>query len=133
MTKTLRVLEREGWETKPAPDLDENRLTAEEIDENFLALEDDKVDKVDAHSLVADTEIAKIHSQNTDTNLGALSIKDPVIDADLVVSRDSEDDDKLKTSTWAQIKAFLGIEDKADKAPTATNNDIAGLDADGDL
>ena len=51
MSKTLRVRTREGWATKPAPDLDENRLTAEEIDDNFLAMED------------AD------HTQNTDTSL----------------------------------------------------------------
>ena len=40
MSKTLRVRTRTGWTTKPAPDLDENRLTAEEIDDNFLAMED---------------------------------------------------------------------------------------------
>ena len=40
-TKTLRVLTREGWVTKPIADLDENRLTAEEVDGNFLALEDE--------------------------------------------------------------------------------------------
>ena len=40
MTKTLRVRERTGWTTKPVEDLDENRLTAEEVDDNFLALED---------------------------------------------------------------------------------------------
>ena len=42
MTKTLRVRTRTGWTTKPAPDLDENRLTAEEIDDNFLALDTEK-------------------------------------------------------------------------------------------
>ncbi len=41
MTKTLRVRERDGWTTKPVADLDENRLTAEEIDDNFLTLEDE--------------------------------------------------------------------------------------------
>jgi hypothetical protein len=46
MSKTLRVRTRTGWTTKPAPDLDENRLTAEEIDDTFLALDDDKANKV---------------------------------------------------------------------------------------
>ena len=41
MSKTLRVRTRQGWTTKPAPDLAENRLTAEEVDDNFLTLEDD--------------------------------------------------------------------------------------------
>ena len=39
MSLTLRVREAEGHTTKPAPDIDENRLTAEEIDDNFLSLE----------------------------------------------------------------------------------------------
>lgn len=39
MTKHLRVRTRTGWTTKPAPDLPENRLTAGEVDDNFLALE----------------------------------------------------------------------------------------------
>ncbi len=45
-TKTLRVLERLGWTTKPAPDIPDNRLTAEEVDHNFLQMEDEKVDHV---------------------------------------------------------------------------------------
>jgi hypothetical protein len=45
MAKTLRVRTRAGWVTKPAPDLPENRLTAEEVDDNFLAVEDESVNK----------------------------------------------------------------------------------------
>lgn len=40
MAKTLRVRTRTGWVTKPAADTNENRLLAEEVDDNFLALED---------------------------------------------------------------------------------------------
>lgn len=40
MAKTLRVRTRTGWITKPAADTPENRLIAEEVDDNFLALED---------------------------------------------------------------------------------------------
>ena len=39
MAKTLRVRTRSGWVTKPAPDIPENRLTSEEVDDNFLAIE----------------------------------------------------------------------------------------------
>jgi hypothetical protein len=39
MAKTLRVQTATGWVTKPVEDLPENRLTAEEIDDNFLALD----------------------------------------------------------------------------------------------
>ncbi len=91
----------------------------------------DKVNKETGKSLVADTEIAKIHTQDTDTNLGALSTKDPVIDADLVISRDSEDDDKLKTSTWAQIKAFLKTHyDTVYAAVTGTTSTTFQVDSD---
>jgi hypothetical protein len=39
MAKTLRIREAAGWVTKEPEDLLENRLTAEEIDDNFLALD----------------------------------------------------------------------------------------------
>jgi hypothetical protein len=67
----------------------------------------DKVDKISGSSLVADTEIAKIHSQNTDTNLGTLETKSTPIDADKIIHRDNADEDKIKTSTWTQVKAFF--------------------------
>jgi hypothetical protein len=40
MAKTLRARTRAGWVTKPEADIPENRLSAEEVDDNFLALED---------------------------------------------------------------------------------------------
>lgn len=40
MAKTLRFRIREGWVTKPLERLAENRLLPEEVDDNFLALED---------------------------------------------------------------------------------------------
>jgi len=50
---------------------------------------------------------AQLHTQGTDTALGALGTKNPPIDADKAIFRDSADSDNLKTSTWSQIKAFL--------------------------
>jgi len=47
------------------------------------------------------------HTQGTDTALGALGTKDPPIDADKVLYRDSTASDALVTSTWTQVKAFL--------------------------
>jgi hypothetical protein len=41
LAKTLRVRTRSGWTTKPSADLEINKLTAEEVDDNFLELEDD--------------------------------------------------------------------------------------------
>jgi hypothetical protein len=58
-----------------------------------------------------DAEVASAvslkHTQGTDTALGALSTKNPPIDADKVVYRDSVSADALVTSTWTQVKAFL--------------------------
>lgn len=45
MAKTLRVRTRAGWVTKPTADIVENRLTAGEIDDTFLGLDDDKLSK----------------------------------------------------------------------------------------
>lgn len=51
--------------------------------------------------------VAGGHTQNTDTNLGTLGTKNPPIDADKVIYRNSASSDALVTSTWTQIKAFL--------------------------
>jgi len=51
--------------------------------------------------------LASGHTQNTDTNLGALGTKNPPIDADKVIYRDSTASDALVTSTFAQLKIFL--------------------------
>jgi hypothetical protein len=48
-----------------------------------------------------------VHTQNTDTALGILGTKNPPIDADKAIYRDSVVGDALVTSTWAQVKAFL--------------------------
>jgi hypothetical protein len=47
------------------------------------------------------------HVQNTDTGLAAVGTKNPPIDADKALYRDSAAGDAIVTSTWAQIKAFL--------------------------
>ncbi len=47
------------------------------------------------------------HTQGTDTALGAVGTKNPPIDADKAIYRDSTASDVLVTSTWTQIKAFL--------------------------
>lgn len=61
---------------------------------------------VDADATVSEL-VASGHTQNTDTDLGALNAKNPPIDADKVVYRDSTASDALVTSTWTQVKAFL--------------------------
>jgi len=47
------------------------------------------------------------HVQGTDTALGAVGTKNPPIDADKAIYRDSTASDALVTSTWTQVKAFL--------------------------
>lgn len=59
-----------------------------------------------SHANAADA-ISKKHIQGTDTALGVVGTKNPPIDADKSIYRDSTASDVLVTSTWAQIKAFL--------------------------
>jgi hypothetical protein len=58
-----------------------------------------------------DAEVASAvslkHTQGTDVALGTLGTKNPPVDADKVIYRDSGASDALVTSTWTQIKAFL--------------------------
>jgi len=54
-----------------------------------------------------DDAVAKKHAQGTDTALGGVGTKNPPINADKVIYRDSTAADVLVTSTWTQIKAFL--------------------------
>lgn len=58
-----------------------------------------------------DTEVAdavtKKHAKDGDTALGAVGTKNPPIDADKAIYRDSTASDALVTSTWTQVKAFL--------------------------
>lgn len=63
MAKTLRVRTADGWTTKPAADLPENRLTAEEVDDNFLALEEGRTlaryyDAGGLHEATGQTEVS---------------------------------------------------------------------------
>lgn len=63
---------------------------------------------IDANlSAAGQDAISKKHTQGTDTALGAVGTKNPAIDADKVIYRDSISSDVLVTSTWTQIKAFL--------------------------
>lgn len=63
---------------------------------------------VDANlSAAAQDAIAKKHTQGTDAALGAVGTKNPPIDADKALYRNSASSDALVTSTWTQIKAFL--------------------------
>ena len=51
--------------------------------------------------------VNKKHTQGTDTALGAVGTKNPPIDADKALYRNSTASDALVTSTWTQVKAFL--------------------------
>ena len=55
--------------------------------------------------IVANT--AAKHTQGSDVALGTLGTKNPPIDADKAIYRDSTSSDALVTSTWTQVKAFL--------------------------
>jgi len=55
----------------------------------------------------AGNAVALAHIQNTDTDIAAVATKNPPIDADKVVYRNSVAGDILVTSTWTQVKAFL--------------------------
>jgi len=56
---------------------------------------------------VTDAEKIALHASGSDTALGTLGTKNPPIDADKAIYRDSTASDGLVTSTWTQIKAFL--------------------------
>lgn len=94
-----------------APGSDNQDLSALALKSNVLEL-----DNTDAFTPDADYEPATKkyvddnaggHTQNTDTGLGGLGTKNPPIDADKAIYRDSTASDALVTSTWTQIKAFL--------------------------
>jgi len=58
------------------------------------------------HDGISENTAAR-HTQGTDIALGALGTKNPPIDADKAIYRDSTASDALVTSTWTQVKAFL--------------------------
>lgn len=68
---------------------------------------------VDAKTLIVDEDLTISdlsgisHTQGTDTALGTIGTKNPPIDADKAIYRDSTASDVLVTSTWTQVKAFL--------------------------
>lgn len=51
--------------------------------------------------------VSASHTQGTDVALGAVGTKNPPIDADKVLYRNSASSDAIVTSTWTQVKAFL--------------------------
>jgi hypothetical protein len=86
--------------------------------------------------------IGSSHTQGTDTALGAVGTKNPPIDADKALYRDSTASDALVTSTWTQVKAFLktyfdtiyttgGTGNWDAGLVTDTNNTIIGMDLGG--
>ena len=98
----------------------------------------------------ASDAISKKHTQGTDTALGVLGTKNPPIDADKVIYRNSTALDALVTSTWTQIKSFLktyfdtlygsigashtrqhSITDTSDHTSTATSGQMLKADANG--
>lgn len=64
------------------------------------------VDGTNTNGQVA-AAVAAAHAQGTDVALGAVGVKNPPIDADKPLYRDSTAGDALVTSTWTQIKAFF--------------------------
>ena len=58
------------------------------------------------HDGISENTAAR-HTQGTDVALGGVSAKNPPIDADKVLYRDSTDSDAIVTSTFTQVKAFL--------------------------
>jgi hypothetical protein len=75
------------------------------------ALNELDTEKTTLAAVKADADVASAislkHTQGTDTALGAVGVKNPPIDADKALYRDSVASDALVTSTWTQVKAFL--------------------------
>ncbi len=82
--------------------------TVTEIDTGALATASDLVIPTSkAVATYASDAVSKAHTQGSDTALGAVGTKNPPIDADLALYRDSTAGNVLVTSTWTQVKAFL--------------------------
>ena len=85
---------------------------------------------VDANlSAAAQDAITKKHTQDSDTALGTVGTKDPPIDADKTIYRNSAASDALVTSTWTQIKAFLKTYWDTLYAGKGANSDITSTTA----
>jgi len=76
-------------------------------DANGLPINATNTDAAVAAAVAASHSNASDHAQGTDIALGVLGTKDPPLDADKVIYRNSASADVLVTSTWTQIKAFL--------------------------
>ncbi len=79
--------------------------------DNNLAQFNGITGKIIEDSGLSNTNVASAislkHTQGSDTALGAVGTKNPPIDADKAIYRDSTASDVLVTSTWTQVKAFL--------------------------
>ena len=76
-------------------------------DANGLPVNATNTDAAVAAAVAASHSNALDHAQGTDTALGVVGTKNPPIDADLALYRDSAAANALVTSTWTQVKAFL--------------------------
>ncbi len=76
-------------------------------DANGLPINATNTDAQVSAAVSASHSNALDHPQGTDTALGAVGTKNPPIDADKTLYRDSTTADALVTSTWTQVKAFL--------------------------
>lgn len=88
-----------------------------------------------AHITAIEANTAAQHTEGDDQALGSLGTKDPPIDADKAIYRDSTASDALVTSTWTQVKAFLktyfdGVYHALTTVGIADNNLVEMDDAD---
>ncbi len=122
-TKSLVEIETDqGLKTTDSPTF--AGLTDSSLSASKVVVSD--ANKKHASGTNTDTEIANAvslkHTQGSDTALGAVGTKNPPIDADLAVYRDSTASNALVTSTWTQIKAFFGLAITAGKTITCTQD-----------
>lgn len=68
-------------------------------------------------------DLSGLHTQGTDTALGTLGTKNPPIDADKIVFRNSASSDALVTMTIAQFKTFLALLALGETSATAYRGD----------
>lgn len=88
-----------------------------------------------AHITAIEANTAAQHTEGDDQALGSLGTKNPPIDADKAIYRDSTASDALVTSTWTQVKAFLktyfdGVYHALTTVGIADNNLVEMDDAD---
>ncbi len=76
MTKTLRVRTKEGWVTKPTENRPENRLSAEEIDDNFISIYDE-IQQISGNIGEIDDTLSSIPTQIDQKILQHTEVVDP--------------------------------------------------------